>query len=495
MTQELSYSEQLITCSVCGASVHKFLEIETDPHDDTLHPVCSSCFPRFGYMICTCCCEAINTDVESWVTDSRDRIWCESCIESEWPCCEHCDDVIDPTQAYTTSDGGHICDRCYEQEYGYCDSCGELFRRSCLHWSDGNVYCACCCHNDSNNWVHTYNYKFPQESVKFLDATIDPNMTEYVKPRGYGWEIEIDDGYYFNCTNAIHEYDPYETKIFMKEDGSLSEAGIEIVSHVATKDFWLNSTIIPDVCDIARQASYKSHDCGTCGFHIHASRTLFGESQDSQGFTLAKLLMLLDRMWLTTIKISRRSEYSMNEWCRSYNLERVDSNEVASKACHYMIVSITAYTYELRMFRGTLKPESIYAAIEFYDSLIKLAKRLTTEQVLTVRFNDIRPILIKDTKYLDEYLTQRGIPAVEDGALPLEFQEEVSEVMKTPVILETLESSINSACEEVITAIEREHYTFTPLHEEVSESTITHTPPMEECSIPFQSLNIVWHSL
>lgn len=331
------------------------------------------------------------------------------------PSCIHCN-AINPAPLYIHNLDINVCRDCLNRYYRRCPDCLEIFNESDMCYDSANdcLYCEEC-YNERHNVDTRHPYNFKTEP-RFYVADDELSLDEYEsKPNeGFGWELETDfaDQYERALFNAymvkLHEKFPDESLIFLKEDGSLSSYGVEIVSHVGSLKFWKQSSTITDICKIAKECKYASHNASSsCGFHIHASRSLFGDSKMEQELTVTKAIMLIDKFWEKVIKLSRRSEKQMLDWCRRYDLDSCQFDEVRMKASHYMVIALTEETYELRMFRGTLKESTLLASLEFYDALIKFCRETPLNEILFCEWNTFREYSEKSSEYLTAYYANK----------------------------------------------------------------------------------------
>lgn len=394
--QEITCPTPPIECPICGAILSDISELYMEEEE------CVGCYECS--CICDRCGHAVSTDT---VFDVDGEVWCTYCKDNAAFLCDECRDYM-PCNTLNTVGNDEICNSCYNEYYLECDNCGEIIHRNDVYTSNYHDGCLCeCCYNDiEDNRIHSYSYR-PSSIFHKMPEEIE------LKDEGFGWELETDSGNrcvdmdgYIDALKRIGDNEKY---IYLKEDGSLSDEGVEVVSHVGTLNFWLKSPIIKSVCDAARNAYYHSQNTGSvsCGLHIHASRTLFGETKEQQELAITRMVIVFDRFWSQIIKLSRRTGTQMSDWCRRYDMETQEFDEVRDKNHHYRIISLTTRTIELRMFRGTTHQPSIYAAIEFYDSLIKFCKTADLDTILYCSFDAIREHLEKDTKYLPVYLSQR----------------------------------------------------------------------------------------
>jgi hypothetical protein len=239
---------------------------------------------------------------------------------------------------------------------------------------------------------------------------------------GYGLEVEIDDG--------NHKLDAAEDiaragrdHIYLKEDGSLSRDGMEIVTHPATLEYHVNHFPWADICQTALSYGYRSHDTDTCGLHIHASRSLFGDTILEQDLTIAKIILLIDRWYDTKIvRFARRNIYKMRQWADKPNADirpEDDDFDAVNKSKktatdRYKAVNLCNHsTVEFRFFKGTLKRDTIIASIQWVDTIIQYCRNTQLKDLFSTDWDDI----FGNTEHveLSNYLKQRNLYNTKGG--------------------------------------------------------------------------------
>lgn len=111
--------------------------------------------------------------------------------------------------------------------------------------------------------------------------------------------------------------------------------------------------------------SYFSHQADTCGLHVHIKRTAFGETVADQEEIIARILYFFEKHREELLKFSRRTPKQLRQWSNRYDLK--ESQDILKRAKGdqewYTCVNLTNYyTVELRMFRGTLKLNTLIAS-------------------------------------------------------------------------------------------------------------------------------------
>jgi len=241
------------------------------------------------------------------------------------------------------------------------------------------------------------------------------------------------------CTSQRFGEDVSNTMFYFKEDGSLRN-GMEIVSHPSTLDYHRESMPWKALMRICKANGLKSHDTDTAGFHIHVSRTGLGETRAEREYTLAKLVMLMWRVWPELFAFSRRTEQNMYQWALPNHmfLPGVRDCECTNKQCNYCMSSLsldlirrrdestakhtgakyTAVntrhpdTLEFRLWRGTLVYETFMATMELTKLLVDTSR---DESITNIAAMDWDTIIARAAGYnyvtLWDYLTSPEIEA------------------------------------------------------------------------------------
>lgn len=163
----------------------------------------------------------------------------------------------------------------------------------------------------------------------------------------------------------------------MKHDGSLNN-GFEIVTRPASlmihRDEWskiLNPTI----------NGIRSYRTTTCGFHVHCSRRPLSEIQ------VAKIVCFVNAECNSKL-IELIAGRVSDRWSRIAPKKLSDGNKANTE--RYEAVNLqNRETIEFRIFKGTLKYESLMKNIEFCDALIRYmapASRMLQEYLDTEQF-------------------------------------------------------------------------------------------------------------
>jgi len=272
-------------------------------------------------------------------------------------------------------DARDYCPRCLDAITAICHICGTRIPLTHNHGTEDVPLCEKCLHTRNHAGIEDYCYK--------------PRPIFYGKgPRYFGVELEIDDGgesdsnanEIMSAANSECEY------IYCKHDGSLDD-GIEIVTHPMSLDYHMNVMPWPEIVRKARDLDYLSHKAGTCGLHIHVSRAAFGETEQHQDAAIARVLYFFEKHWEELLKFSRRTQKQLNDWASRYGYKAepkdiLDHAKSGGGRGRYTAVNLTnTDTVEFRLFRGTLKLNTILATLQLLDRICDVALHLSDDDL------------------------------------------------------------------------------------------------------------------
>lgn len=313
---------------------------------------------------------------------------CGNCYDSETVVCACCGERIWAEDAETDS---HIslCQNCYERYYTRCTDCERIISFDDAYYADDDddpdyPYCSDCIGHVRNarKCIQSYSYKplpiFYGEGSRF-----------------FGVELEIDDGGESN-TNAValmNIANKTAEHIYCKHDGSLSD-GFEIVTHPMTLAYHMDAMPWEQILESAVQMHYLSHQAGSCGLHIHVNRDAFGRTAAEQEAAIARVLFFVENHWNELLRFSRRTRYQMEQWAARYGrkdnpkeqIEHVKNNF----SDRYRAVNLTnSTTVEFRMFRGTLRYNTLIATLQLVNEICELACSLSDDEMELLTWMDL----------------------------------------------------------------------------------------------------------
>ncbi len=348
-------------------------------------------------LYCAHCGALVDTDDYEEVGG---EIVCSNCYENNTVTCDRCGSVIWTADSfgdeYTT-----LCHHCYENHYTRCSCCDALLHEDDAYHLDGYDYCSECYHDevDKSRSIHDYGYK--PEPIFYGDSK-----------RYFGVELEIDQAGKDsdNADELLTIGNRDADCIYIKGDGSLDD-GMEIVTHPMSLDYHKQFQW-GEIMKKAISMGYRSHQTSTCGLHIHVNRNSLGDTHDEQELVISHILFFVETHWAELLRFSRRSEYSMNRWAARYGYEKT-GREILDKAKkggngRYAAVNLMNYsTIEFRLFRGTLKHNTLIAALELVDEICDLARHLTEDDIAKMSWSEFVGTLTEPE--LISYLKERRL--------------------------------------------------------------------------------------
>ena len=212
--------------------------------------------------------------------------------------------------------------------------------------------------------------------------------------------------------------------LYCKHDGTLDD-GFEMVTHPMTLAYHPSEMPWAAILQKAVQMGYTSHQAGTCGLHVHVNRNAFGETEAQQDAVIARILYFFEKNWEELLKFSRRTQHQLNQWAARYGYkdqpkELLDHAKKSAHAGRYTSVNLTnKSTIEFRIFRGTLKYNTLIATLQLLDRICDVALFMSDEELKSMSWTTFvsgctQPELV-------QYLKERRLYVNE----PIESEAEV----------------------------------------------------------------------
>ena len=336
--------------------------------------------------------EERSPSVNFWNTDERlvgysieDVIVCPECRDNYFFKCEDCDrHYNNDDESPNGVDYGDrtVCDNCYAN-YRYCDSCDTD-----RHRDDDDHY-----HEDDNDEeyqnsnIHSYNFKqvliMHQTEDDLKNATIiQDNQSNWSHPYAaithLGLELEIE-AKNASISDGVDILLPSisDDTLILKHDGSLSH-GFEIVSQPMTLAWAKDNFPWDSLSELAR-IGFRSWNTQTCGLHVHVARDAFISPSHQAKFI--HLIMRNPSAW-QPIGGRTGSHWAKYERDELYNLPEKIKGRYGND--RYTAVNMcNRSTLEIRIFRGSLKPERVKAALEFADACVEYTRRLSINEIVS----------------------------------------------------------------------------------------------------------------
>lgn len=344
-----------------------------------------------------------------------DRLICSDCAEEHTVICQVCGERIrNPDNAGT--DDIPLCQYCRDTYYLTCSRCGVLIHEDTAYYRNNDDDEPLCwdCHSEvRDESIHNYYYK--------------PDPIFYGTAARYlGVELEIDGAgeYGSNAENLLDIANQNRELIYCKHDGSLND-GFEIVTHPMTLVFHQQEMPWKDVMEKAVSMGYRSHHAQTCGLHCHVNRDSFGETEQEQDYSIARVLYFVEKHWEELLKFSRRTQRQLERWAARYGykerpMEILDEAKSGYGSGRYTSINLqNQNTVEFRIFRGSLKYNTLIATLQLVNQICDVAIALSDGEIQAMSWTTFVAGVTKAE--LIQYLKERRLYINE----PIEKEEEI----------------------------------------------------------------------
>lgn len=428
----------VVTYKRCGCIIEDY---EITANDGSVF--CDEdCAIASGYNECQYCGDWIPED-DGLIADHE--FFCsERCAErAGYRECQYCGDwFYYRGEGIETDDGSHFCsEECaMNADYAYCDRCGEWTRdtypyfygyvcESCIEWHemrwcDGDgMYvdpddcdgCTCHCEYAFPDFIGCGD-TIPRSFYRIGDSdTQEPFI---------GVELEMCDGSWADAARELYYNSKWRNHYELKEDGSISY-GFELASMPMTPTYHVQTGIWEFITKTARERDVRSHDGSSeCSLHMHVGRDFFDDAPTAA----AVIQTLFERFWTEFVSFSRRRR---TYWCKlnpetygdepprkeSWHLEECEKfYDKRSHGDRYCALNLTRHeTFEIRLWMGTLNPDTIKATVGMTYALALAGKSMPLEWVDTVTWDDFKAFAIAANQstgaapYLATYFEGRGL--------------------------------------------------------------------------------------
>lgn len=279
--------------------------------------------------------------------------------------------------------------------------------------------------------IHNYSYK-PEPEIGYKnDRESREHLTFGVElecePRNDGGNVRMDA---YALSDRIDEIPGGRT--YCKSDGSLSN-GVEIVSHPGTLAHHMYVMHWRQIQRTCEKAGFRSHDAANSGLHVHVGRAQLGGTDAERDETIRKVQVLFALYAAEFTRFSRRRRSCLEQWAPidSLGVTPDDIRHASSGARlaswastrvpvyrsnhndRYTAVNVTnTATVEIRIFRGTLKRDTLIAAIQLVSNVFEYAMAHDWADIRTSTWADVAAC--KPYKELVNYMIARNLLAAED---------------------------------------------------------------------------------
>ena len=310
-----------------------------------------------------------------------ENIYCRSCLSEETVVCIHCGErILNEDNRNTRCDP--VCSYCFSDHYTYCYECDRVISYDeSIMGADDNDYCPECYDRIYNRAIH--NYSFKPEPIFYGEAN-----------RYFGVELEIDRGGELeeNARELLDIGNREKEHIYIKHDGSLND-GMEIVTHPMTLDYHIKNMNWDEIAKKALSMDYRSHKTSTCGFHIHVNRSSFSDTYAEREERIANVFYIVEKFWDRFLIFSRRTADQLAQWASRYGCgtapkdvyKNVKENYYGRYKC---INDQNDATIEFRIFRGTLRTNTIIATLQMVNEICNVAVSMSEKELQELTWDE-----------------------------------------------------------------------------------------------------------
>ena len=304
-----------------------------------------------------------------------------------------------------------------EDDYGVCNDCVQDY-----YYSDRNEYYARESDDDNEDECREYDNIGGRHSSKHELSRI-PSLYDQRKPRvllGLELEMEIngdydlDDRAGFLLNSLGHYQTPSDNYLYAlcEEDCSI-DRGFELVTAYTGLEVHAKQLKFFDT----RFKGATSHNTSTCGLHVHICKS------DMTTLHASKMVLFINdpANHELVYALARRDQSSYckiydkkadKSWIKNALLRTKRKDQIQSlNPDRYEALNFqNERTVEFRLFKGTLKYQTIMACLEFTFATWHFCREASTSQLTTSGFLDFicQPENRKDTKFLRSYLREKG---------------------------------------------------------------------------------------
>ena len=328
-------------------------------------------------------------------------------------CCEDCNDYFNRDDGTSTYDGDYVvCQSCLEDNYSYSQYRDTYISNS--DWEDEQE------DESDPEYENIGEYHSSKHRLGHIPSSYDmrsPRVLlgmELEMEVGDDWDKDSRAGLILDNIGDYKDEDGLKhTYCLMEQDGSLDN-GFEMVTGYTGLDVHKNQLQYFK----QKTKGMKSHDTSTCGLHVHVCKssmtTLHGAKlvlfiNDPANLALVKSIARRDASGYAKMQNKKEDKHWLKDSVHSSKhkedqLRRLNSDRY--EALNFR----NDKTVEFRLFKGTLKYETMVSCLEFAFACWHFTAQASTSELTTAKFLEFicLPENRKDTRFLRAYLKDKG---------------------------------------------------------------------------------------
>lgn len=360
---------------------------------------CPDCVQTMMFRCAGCHIDKLKSTGTPVAVDHGEIFFCTSCLSEHTFACPYCSEVREKRNRVNIRPLGQelaiqVCGPCGNRHFTLCQHCNHGYtdtdpRLQYREQYMSNICDACVPVVEAASAATRRG-----GSGVFQNYSTRINVGKFGQPKdkvffGVELEVECDQNYATEVQNDLGKF------VILKPDGSVPH-GFEIVSAPATldahKEKWNPFFKKIKHYTAVKKANMRSWHTTTCGMHVHISRRerkLNAAGRwDGRTFTpilselqIAKMQQFIhtEANWEFIKKIAGRDPNQYCKWDYKKNFVDGINGREGSHQGHRTALNLSnVETVELRIFKGTLKPESFFKNIEFAKALVEFTKPTVT---------------------------------------------------------------------------------------------------------------------
>ena len=319
---------------------------------------------RTAHFCCTYKCPLCNERNCRNEMRSLNRInVCKTCFELAEECntleiCFSCDTWVPEDEInYSEYLDNSLCEfclfnRCFDcRECSYVATAGDLEEHNCEdHYNNENYL---------GRWVRSYGYK--------------PDPIFYgIAPYYLGVELEIEakDSERY-ADGAEYLYNTIGDQAYLKFDGSL-DTGIEIVTHPLSLEWHQKNFPWKQILEKVQRMKFRSWNTQNCGLHIHVCKP---NAYKDEQHRIRFMKLVYDNESQMSLLAGRTSSDYASFHDKGKIIPKVKWGDQSTG--RYSAINVeNGNTDEIRIFRGSLRPERVLSAIELVHASIEYTRNM-----------------------------------------------------------------------------------------------------------------------
>lgn len=333
-----------------------------------------------------------------------------------------------------------LCNACMATQTFACEECGSTCTDDAY---GGDGLCLAC-----ETARQEREEREELERSRVIGPYHNPDRRAHTAPITSAWSLSHGQRYFgveLECEmhgDAFDENDRQDTaralldvanvgmrRAWAEHDGSLNW-GFEIITQPMGLDG--HAEMWPRVLSHSAANVLRSHDTRTCGLHVHVSRRGLTTLQ------IARAVVFLNAPENEVLVRAIARRYG-NSYCR---ITKKTLHNACGSFDRYEMLNLTnSRTVEFRLFRGTLRAETVLACVEFSNAVLEFARTASNNALNTGAFlaHVYDPANASDTKNLRRFfarrVTERAAPRYEPLKATIELL--TKRAIRAPRVIDT----------------------------------------------------------